>query len=170
VVPAPEWAARYKGTAEFPDAWSTPEFETALKSIAGGTQVDLTGHAIWVENKYWYDGHLLLEASLIRFDQIANIPSLMFVKAPEWQDAYNETIISFIFRMTGLTDIANAFKEFILIKGFSNAMKTFVNTSPPWLVILVGMAPILIGIAIIYIWYKRTKDQLGLEPLFPPKS
>ena len=169
IVPNPKWAAHFKsglavdGITTTTDPWQSKAFSDALADLRTGGDISLQGVAIQEPNSYWYAGNLLLESSLISYDQIANVPSLMFVVAPAWQDAYNETILSVILRAFGITDIANAFRDIILGIGFTGAMKTFVNTSPPWLIILVGLLPIIAVMAIIYWWYRKTKNDPNLQ-------
>jgi hypothetical protein len=147
-VPDPAWAARFRPTTidgqliEIP--WDHPGFR-------GQT----AGYAIEVSNSYWYEGRVLMEASLIRYDQIANIPALMMVSPPEWQSwMYNILIVKILEKIPGLSNVASAWDN-IIGRGLSNAAANFVETAPPWLVVLLGCTPlIIIAIVLIYIYWK----------------
>jgi len=162
VVPVPTWAAGIEG-----DPYANPEYQADAAEL----QTAITdGTAHWdnpivfdyaqaIPSNYWYQGHLLLESSLIAYDQIANIPSLMFAQAPEWQDWMYETVIVKFINILGLDTIGNSFKDWMAV-GISNSFESFINFAPPWIVVLVGLLPaIIIGI-IIYLVYKKNKMEI----------
>lgn len=159
VVPVPTWAAGIEG-----DPYANPDYQADAAEL----QTAITqGTAHWdnpvvfdyaqaIPSNYWYQGHLLLESSLIAYDQIANVPSLMFAQAPEWKDWMYETVIVKFINILGLDTIGNSFKDWMAV-GISNSFESFINFAPPWIVVLVGLLPaIIIGI-IIYLIYKKNK-------------
>lgn len=151
-IPDPAWSARFRPTTidgqEISTPWDHPGFL--------GTK---PGYALEVPSNYWYEGRVLMEASLIRYDQIANVPALMFVSPPEWQPwMYNILIVKILEKIPGLATVARAWDE-IIGRGMSQAAANFVETSPPWIVILLGCTPfIIIGIILVYIYLKYRKD------------
>ena len=72
-------------------------------------------NGVQVPPEYWVDGHALLENSMIQYDQIANVPSLMIVVTPGWKDWMNTTIIGKIIEWFGwnydLSWLTSPFKE-----------------------------------------------------------
>jgi hypothetical protein len=148
-VPNPTWAARFKG-----DPWTYDAFKDAA------SRSTTNAYCVAVYSHYWYEGHILLEGSLIRYDQIANIPSLMFISPPEWQPwMYNIIIVKLFEHIPGLAAMVKAW-DIHIGRGMSDAMGNFVATAEPWLVVLVGSLPFIAIIGIfLYVWYKN-KDIL----------
>jgi len=114
---------------------------------------------IRVQGNYWYEGHALLYNSLIRYDQIANVPSLMIVVAPKWQPwMYNILIVKLIEHIPGLgglfktVDIAN--------NAIVNAYRDFVSTADPLVVLAVGLAPLIAIVIILVVVYFRNRYAL----------
>lgn len=142
-VPNPTWAARFKG-----DPWTYDAFKDAA------SRSTTNAYCVAVYSHYWYEGHLLLEGSLIRYDQIANIPALMFISPPEWQPwMYNILIVKLLEHIPGLAALVKAWDQ-NMGRGMSDAMANFVATAEPWLVVFVGSLPFIVIIAIfIYVWY-----------------
>lgn len=174
VVPNPIWAAQYSRSTGN-DPWGAKVFADAqasineqIKLLTSKTSNDIAAivntqaYARYVPPSYWYEGHLLIENTLIRYDQIANIPVLMLISRPEWQPAYNETIVSAILRLFGLSDIADAFKNAIYNIGYTKAFQGFATNSEPWLVVLVGLLPLITIALIVYYIYRKNKSEIGM--------
>lgn len=142
-VPDPVWASKFEPSEAVPTPWDHPEFSS---------------RSIQVPFNYWYDGRVLLEGSLIHFEQLANVPSLMIVSPPNWQSwMYDILIVKLLEKIPGFNVLGNAYNE-IIGDGMAVAAANFVETSPPWLVIFVGCLPVIIiaiVILVIYFKYKR---------------
>jgi len=139
-VPDPLWASRYDG-----DPWTNERF-LAHES----------GFALEVNRNYWFDGHMILEGSLIRYDLLANVPSLYVIVAPKWESWMYEPLIVKMFQyIPGLQGIADGLGE--LNRGIAGGFATFVDTAEGWQVVLVGLMPIMIIIAIVLFVYYRNR-------------
>ncbi len=77
----------------------------------GGVEMTKT-----VSENYWVQGHELLENSLIPYDMIASVPSLMHIVTPDWKPWFNDSIIGHLLNMAGikasLTFISDPFRQF----------------------------------------------------------
>lgn len=161
-VPDPNWAANFKSGQIFEgetltNPWDHPGF---LRHEPG--------YAIRVKRNYWFDGHVLMEASLIRFDEIANVPSLMFVSPPEWQDwMYDILIVKLLEHIPGLKEVGRAWDQW-MGQGIANAIKEFTMTAPPWLVILIGCMPFIILAAVIIYFYLTFKRKMESSANYQP--
>ena len=138
-VPDPLWASRYSG-----DPWSYTMF-----------MLHRPGYAVRVPAEYWWQGHVLLEGSLIRYDQLANIPSLMLVEAPPWEPwMYTTLIVKFFEHIPGLNGLANGM--FMLNEGIAGGFADFVSTADPLHVIVVGCIPIILVASVLgYVYYSN---------------
>lgn len=69
-----------------------------------------------VSANYWTQGHELMENSLISYEMISEVPSLMIIVTPEWQSWFNDSIIGHLLNMLGikasLTFISDPFRQF----------------------------------------------------------
>ena len=151
-VPDPTWVARFRPKEGVATPWDHEGFlEHRL------------GYAIYVYPHYWYEGRVLLDSSLIRYEQLANIPALMFVSPPPWQDwMYNIIIVKLLEHIPGLGAVIKGWGE-SFGKGMSDAMANFVATAPPWLVILVGCIPFFIVIGIVLYVYYKNREKYNLS-------
>lgn len=153
IIPNPNWASRYDG-----DPWAAEAFDTAQTSLAQG-EIATSPYAMEVPNNYWYQGHLLLQGTLIDYSQIATIPSLMVAEAPNWTDAMNVTLVSKLIALLGLDNIAGEFEHWISI-GVGNAFEGFIDFAPPWMVVLVGLLPAIILAVGVYWYYRKNKHKI----------
>jgi len=145
-VPEPLWASRYTGTYN-------------------GTQMDVfeaataAGRNVTVPNHYWWDGHVILEGSLINFSQIANVPALMTVVAPQWQSwMYDTLIVKMIQFIPGLKGLTDGWLS--VNRGIVGAFEHFVDTAPGYQVLIVGLIPIIIIISLVLIVYFKNRHYL----------
>jgi hypothetical protein len=142
IVPEPTWASTFEG-----NPWEAI------------TQSQYAQYAVTKDNSYWYQGHLLLEGTLINYNEIATIPTLMVAETPMWQDWMNTTLIVRLIQLLGLDSFAETFKEYTT-KGISSAFESFIEFAPPWMVVIVGLLPaILLGIG-VYEYYRRSKRKI----------
>jgi len=142
--------------AEGPDFLDHSYFNTARCGESGTTSYQ--GQCgVW--EYYWRNGHELLDNSMISYDMIAEVPALMVVSAPAWQDwMFTPLIVKAFEHIPGLAVLVDAYQEHIGW-GISNAFKTFVETAEPWQVVLVGMAPVIAIVTILVaIYFKFRKD------------
>lgn len=106
---------------------------------------------IHVPNSYWTEGHVLMHNSLIRYDQITSIPSLMTATTPGWTSWMNDTIIGHIL---GLLGVSLNFSW--LTKPFSDFYSSLDTTQA----VAVGGIIIAIPIVFLVVVYFKNRHHL----------
>jgi hypothetical protein len=103
---------------------------------------------------YWVAGHNLFDNALLRYSDVATVPTLMVPITPEWQPWMNQILIVKLFQLVpGLQAIADMFTA--VGNAMGKAFESIILHSPPWIVILIGLLPVILVIAIgIYVYKK----------------
>jgi hypothetical protein len=131
--------------------WVTGFFTgTAMKSVTieiGGIKITRS-----VSANYWTQGHEILENSLISYDQIASVPSLMTVVTPEWQGYFNDTIAGHILDMFGV----QASLAFL-----SDPVREFYTSLEPMYAMAIGCCIVAIPVILLAIIYYRNSHNLA---------
>jgi hypothetical protein len=105
----------------------------------------------------WYNGRGLMENSLISYTTVAQVPNLLTIEAPKWQNWFNTTLIVKIFELVpGLQGFVDAYNN-VVVGAIEDVFSGFVGTAPGWQVILIGLAPILAIVAIVIVVYMRNR-------------
>jgi hypothetical protein len=110
----------------------------------------------------WTNGRGLMENSLIKYTQVmpGNIPALLTPVAPTWQPWFNTTLIAKLFEhIPGLQAFANAMNDFIN-NSIGKAFSDLAGSSPAWIVVIVGLLPIIAVILVIIAIYLKNKQYL----------
>jgi ABC-type multidrug transport system fused ATPase/permease subunit len=109
---------------------------------------------------YWQPGHALFDNSLLKYSDIATVPILMVPIKPDWQPWMNQILIVKFFELVpGAQAIANAFGT--IGDAMGKAFQDIIIHSPPWVVILIGLLPVILVISIvvwIYLKYRYAPE------------
>jgi hypothetical protein len=139
---------------------------TGIIGVVNGVATIFMGFIIWIveaimgvfmNGYHWVNGRDLLTNSLITYNTVADVPSLLTVKVPEWQNWFNTTLIAKLLEhVPGLQAFVNAYND-VVVKAIKNVFSGFVESAPGWQVILIGLIPIFIIAAIVIIVYVRNR-------------
>ena len=103
---------------------------------------------IYVDPNYWTEGHQLLHGSLIKYNQIANVPSLMLVSSPGWESWMNEPIFSKLFNIFGIS---------LDLSWLAAPIREFYSNLAPAQAVAVGLCIIAIPIVFLIVVYWRNR-------------
>jgi len=107
-----------------------------------------TASTIRVPGNYWYEGHALMHNSMIRYDQIANIPSLMIISEPGWKGWMNDTLIGHVMGLLGIEI------DFSWISEPFRQLYSTMSTGA-----LVAVSLIVVAIPIVFLVYVYMKNR-----------
>jgi len=102
----------------------------------------------------WTAGDYLLQNALIRYNEIANVPSLMRPTPPKWQSWMGQSIISKLLEITGFKGLTKWFTIYYEIVGRSVA-NSLHHMPASHLVLVFVLIPVLGLIAILWYIYRR---------------
>ena len=95
----------------------------------------------------WENGRYFLENALIKYSQIANVPSLYAVKEPAWESYMNNTIIGEVLKIFGIS---------LDLSWFAAPFQSFYTGLAPEQAVVLGLVILAIPIVFLgYIYYKN---------------
>ena len=102
----------------------------------------------------WTAGDYLLQNALIKYNEIADVPSLLKPIPPKWQPWMSHSIISKVLEITGIRGLTRWFTTYYEIVGRSVANSLY-HMSPTHLVLIFVLIPVLGLIAILWYIYRK---------------
>ena len=107
---------------------------------------------------YWENGHALFNASLLKYSDVASVPTLMIPITPKWEGWMNNIlIVKLIEHIPGLQPIINAFG--VIGSAMGNTFQNVITHSDPWVVMFIGFLPIIIIAAIFIAIYLKYRNE-----------
>jgi hypothetical protein len=141
---------------------------SGIIAVVNGVASIFMGFIIWIVEAImhiflgsgwqWWNGRGLMENSLISYHAIApgGAPALLSVQAPVWQNWFNTTlIVKLLEHIPGAQAFIDAYNT-VVVGGIHNAFSGFVGSAPGWMIIVVGLIPLLATISVlVYVYYKN---------------